>query len=181
MLKQKEILWSSPMNGLLSPCICYLVFKSNWFIMGTSWIKVGTTSGKHNGSLRICDWRAAGGIFGLMFFFYFFLIILLLWSVIVLVGYLGIGGASFVALIIVNLYATYCCMRTPDVKKQKKNYQIAFVWLVPMVGAIAVWAFSKPEPLLEAHGGHGSSISGGSVAGTNYYSGSDSGGSGSDC
>ena len=98
----------------------------------------------------------------------------------------GIGGTLLVVLIFVNLYVTYRCIRTPHFDKQKKIYQIAFVWLIPVMGAVTVWAFSKPEPLLEPHGGSGGHTSSGdSIMGTQYYSGSgsggcDSGGSGSD-
>lgn len=92
-----------------------------------------------------------------------------------LVSLLGGVGTLLLILTIVNLYATYCCMWTPDVKQQKKNYQIAFVWLIPVVGALTVWYFSKPE-LPGQHPGKGRAYSGGRIRGTGYYSGSDAGG-----
>jgi hypothetical protein len=58
------------------------------------------------------------------------------------------------ALIISNIYATYCCIRSPYADKQQKFYQIVFVWLIPLVGAITVWHFSKPEKQIQPNIGN---------------------------
>ena len=64
---------------------------------------------------------------------------------------IGVVSAS---LIIGNIYATYRCIRSPYADKKQKLYQIVFVWLIPVVGAVTVCHFSKSEKPIESNGGN---------------------------
>ena len=53
---------------------------------------------------------------------------LMLWFLVLLV----------LALVLLNAYATLILMRTHFEVKNRRKYQVVFVWLVPLVGALMV-------------------------------------------
>jgi len=51
-------------------------------------------------------------------------------------------------LLVLNLVATYIVFTTYFEVKQRKYYQLIFVWLIPFVGAVFAIYFNRKEPHL---------------------------------
>lgn len=46
-------------------------------------------------------------------------------------------------LLLLNIVATYSSLKTTFHYKQRRNIQITFIWLIPLVGAISIIQFNR--------------------------------------
>ena len=65
---------------------------------------------------------------------------------------IAIAIALIAALGIANIWATWVVVRDPYSEKRQKVFQLAALWLLPVLGAIFVFALHrKPEPATRAY------------------------------
>lgn len=86
--------------------------------------------------------------------------------------------------IVLNAYATLVLARSPRYDLRQKWLQLGIVWLLPLVGAIAIWSLAHDarSPWATTNFGADSGFGGGDVRLDNYSSGEggDDGGGGGD-